>query len=192
MNSVKKYSALITLCSTLLLGSSAFAHITYVTSEDDRHINIENLHNQEEARYQVNGKTFTWSDLTKEQQARLAPIQAKLKALEEKVSVDEKAIQEAVAAIEVKAKELELEVHKIEQATVKVEKGTLSLKEVAELSRTLAQKTRVNEQVIKEKARELRKLEVALPRIDKSKLEEISEHADELEDVLVEIAETMD
>lgn len=182
------HSLFVTLFALIAVTGAVNAHNSVRIHNDDNII-IEHLHNKQETRYQVNGKTFTWSDLTKEQQATLRPIEEKLKLLEDSIIINTDAFEQAVITLEEKAREMELEVRKLEEVTLEIEKNTVNLDDIARWSQALSEK--IDHSLLDEKAKEMAALEQLVPEIDEEKLKELEDYTQEYETLIIEISKSI-
>ncbi|NMP31143.1 hypothetical protein HII17_06160 [Thalassotalea sp. M1531] len=193
-NSTKLFTSIFT-CGAITLGylSSVSAHEgSHIIVSGDDTIRVYQKNNNGNTNYVVNGKEFTWNDLSEDQQSRIKAVESKLAIAEKKLAKQEIAIKKITSQMEEKAELLEKEARKIEQAFVKVSKHKMNFNDLEKAMRELELSTRANEIALRAKELELDKLDDKLEAIDLSMVEEIEQHADEYEAVLMEIAKELD
>ncbi|TLU61016.1 hypothetical protein FE810_16020 [Thalassotalea litorea] len=160
-------------------------------TKESNHIHVVNSSNKGSHQgtvFHVNGTTFTWEQLNKEQQQQLIGIEKKLKESEQQLTAQTDGIEQIAKQIEVKAKEIEQQARKMETATIKIELEEMSYRELEGLQHKLETATRQFEKIIREKEQELRAIEGTLPEIDQKHVQAIEAQAREYEAALVVIA----
>ncbi|MCO4798577.1 MAG: hypothetical protein KC484_05160 [Colwelliaceae bacterium] len=183
-------SALMFIGALALTTPNVHADVTYNThSDNDISISISDDHN--EKIYRVNNKQFSWHDLTAEQKSKVTLIEDKIKKVERSFNVQEKQLSIFAKQLEEKAQIIEDEVNKLEQVSVKFDKENINLNDLNHLANELAKLSSVNEKLLRIKELEIHEIEKKMEAVDLSLIGEIEIHAKELEQVLIEIAQTI-
>ncbi|MEW6991351.1 hypothetical protein AADZ91_11745 [Colwelliaceae bacterium 6441] len=183
-------SALAFIGVIALTAPNVHADSQYQPSHDNQVI-VFASENNEEKRFVVNGKSFNWSELTPEQKTRVTTIEDKIATIESKFKTQEKQLNFFAKTLDEKAKMIEDEVSKFEQVTAKLEQKNINMANLHRLADELAQLSSINNQMMKMKALEIQQNEKAMMQVDLSLISQIETHANELEQVLVEIAESI-
>jgi len=182
------FSALIFIGLFAATTPSVHADIAY-QPYDDNQINIKLSDNDQEKKYQVNGKTFYWRSLTPEQKAKIKAVEDKLKSVEKRFQTQEKQLNVFASQIEQKAREIENEARKLERVSIEFDQDSINMGDLHRIADELAKLTHINEKLIHQKENELREVEEQLHSVDLSLIKDIEKHARALESVLIEIAE---
>jgi len=151
-------------------------------------IRIINGFDKSQAQYRVNGKTFTWQDLTKRQQSQILVAEKPLKEVEALLDLKEEELNLAVEEVEAKSEEIEEIAELIEDAIHDVDYEDMSIAEVKEQKAKLKKVLKKHDLAMKVKQLELEKLEDKLPKIDKQLLKDVKHKAQIYEQTLVEVA----
>ena len=189
---IKTALLLTAVATTTACVSDAFAEneIRQVSifGDDGNKIRIINGYDKELAVYRVNGKTFTWQDLSPSQQNALLEAEKPLKRAEKQLQAQEKEIQFASNKIEAKAEEIEKIAHKIEDMFEGIDYEDMTLKQIRKHQEKVSKIMDEHEMAMKVKELELQELEDAMVHIDQDLVEEVETSAKQYERVLVDVA----
>ena len=149
---------------------------------------IQINHSGEKRVYHVDGKRFTFKQLSTEQQQSIRKIEKQLKSLENIIEIDGEKIEKWGAKMEIVAERMEEEALKFEQNLKHLEFDQNKIESLSvELSK-ISSALEENMSVLSDKMKEL---EQKMPQIDQDKISQIEVQAQKLKTLLLEIAETI-
>jgi len=180
------------LSATVYTSTTNASSLTIHSDENGNNIRIYHEQNEQNRVYEVNGKKFYWKDLNPEQQLRITKIEARIEKVESRLRAKEVEMRPIIAKLEVKARAIEKQMEKINLASIKVDKTELNMRDVEKLMEKLEAVAQVNEKAVEAREVEMEKLEHQLEKFDSSFSVEIDQHVEELEALLLTIADKID
>jgi len=191
-NSVKKWSTMAVLgCALLSSGATltAFAsELSFNSESDNGTIKIVRSLEKNATTYYVNGKKFTWSDLSPDQKKRLKLVEKRLEIAEQKLDVKSLKLEKLAHQLDEKAMKLEQAAQKMEKALVKMEPTLMTLESMEKLSSTLQSMSTSHELEIMEQSIEIEKISSLLEEESASLEGKMDVHILALEKALITIA----
>ncbi len=175
------------IVSELSISSNA-STVTMTDNEQSTYISVSGKN--ENKVYRVNGKAFTWNDLTDEQKARLGKLEEKIAKAEKTIQIDEEKLEKIEALLEVKEEALEEQAAKLEEAAERIASVTLESKPMKEAMKELEEKALVLEKQAMAFEKEAQLLEKEYSLVELEEIEKVEAVARELEKLLIEIAAT--
>lgn len=136
--------------------------------------------------YVVNDKSFTFDQLSPEQQQKILKLETSINSLEAEIEEGTKGMEEFSEKMERVAEKMEREAEKLEQ---KIESIEFDSDGLAEMSEKLAEASRVLEEKMSKLEKEMRDIEVKMPEINQEAIRNIEIKARKYESLLVEIAD---
>ena len=173
-------SMLATLVMCVILSVSQDSNAT------SKHHQISVVHEGDEQIYHVDGKTFTFDQLSEKDKRKLRKLEKKLQAMEISLENDTERMEKWGEKMERAAEVIEREAEKLEASLER-----LNISDIENLSAKLEAAGRVLEQKMEVLEDKLNLIEVQVPNIDQTLFENLEEQARELESLLVKIAETI-
>lgn len=140
--------------------------------------------------YHINGKTFYWRDLTPEQQSQLLIAQKNMQKIQQEFQIEEEKLNALAMKMQEKALVIENEVNKLERVSVKFDKKEINMHDISNLAAELAKLSSINEQLVQQQQLEMQYIEEEMAAVDLSLVSDLEIFAKELEQVLVEIAQS--
>lgn len=165
--------------------SKASANQTeYSSHSKNRVVTVRN--NDGSRIYVVNDKSFTFDQLSPEQQQKIVELETSINLLEAEIEEGTKGMEEFSEKMERVAEKMEKEAEKLEQ---KIESIEFDSDGLAEMSEKMAEASRALEVKMSKLEKEMRDIEVKMPEIDQQAIRNIEAEARKYEALLVEIAE---
>ncbi len=161
-------------------------------SLNNNHITVRFDEDKGIRHYTVNGKTFTWNDLTPNQQARLSAIEEKLDANEAIIQSNEQDIRELTAQVEAKVADVERAAAAIEQALESLDIDNMTVRELQQKMPEIEHLMEENEHLMQAKEVEMLVEESRLFSIDEEAIAALEAQAKVYEQALVEIASELE
>lgn len=157
---------------------------------DHHNIRIQDRNGQR--LYAVDGKEFTYDQLSDEQKEKINQLEEKLSKLEIALELDSERMEKWSEKMEVVAERMEQEAEKLEDVmeALEFDLDTKSI-DVEHISTSLNEASRHMEVKMGELEEKMRDMEINIPAIDEIKISEIEVHAEKLEKLLIEISENM-
>jgi uncharacterized lipoprotein YehR (DUF1307 family) len=149
---------------------------------------IRILHDSENKNYIVNGKRFSFQQLSSEQKKRILELEAKLDKLEQSLTIDEERLETWSEKMELIAEQMEQEAEEFEDTfdDFDFEQGSRELEQV---SLKIAKASRNLEDKMRQLEKSMRALQVEMPQINQQAISQLEVVAENMERILVEIAE---
>ncbi|MCW8879161.1 MAG: hypothetical protein OQK04_17345 [Kangiellaceae bacterium] len=142
--------------------------------------------------YVVNGKRFTWSDLTTEQRETISKLEKEIENAERNLMVSERQLEAIEKILEVKADKLEEVTEKLEEIEKLRMTESISVAELEKFALKKEKQALEIAEVMREKEVEMREFEEKIRQLDIIDTTEIDEVAERLDALLVEIAGTIE
>jgi hypothetical protein len=183
-------SALTFIVVLALSAPNVHADVTYMAHDNNiNNIQISISQDNHKKRYQVNGRSFYWHDLSKKQQAQIKIIEDKINNIEKSWLVQEKQLTVFTKELENKVRVIEDQVSKLERVGVKLENENIN--DIYRVADKLATLSAINEAVLRAKYAEIQEIEQNIDQVDFSLINDIERHARELETLLIKISESL-
>ena len=156
--------------------------------ENGNKIRIINGYDKDKVIYRVNGKTFTWRDLSKSQQEALLEVERPLKHAEQQLDIEEMKMERSTDQLDAKADEMAALADKMDALLDNADYDKMTVKQIQAHQDKISQAIQVHETTMKQKAKELTELKEKIYQIDKALIEQVEAGARDYERVLVEVA----
>jgi len=194
INPLLSMAATILMCAILSACQSTNASTDKISkisgNASDRH-HISDHHNirirehNGQRLYSVNGKEFTYEQLSDEQKEKINQIDEKLSKLETALEFDSKRMEKWSQKMEREAERFEDVVEDLE-----FDMDAKSI-DVEHISKSLNEASRHMEIKMRDLEEKMHEMEIKMPAIDELKISEIEVQAEKMETALIEIAKTM-
>ena len=169
--------------SEISTDSSSYTHIS-----DNHHIHIHG--NRDNRVYYVDGKEFTYEQLSDTQKKQINALHAKIGRLEDALDIESDRMEEWGEKMEKVAEKMEIEAEKMEDAmdSLEFDGHSHSMQEFSEKMEKVSQNLEVKMLELEE---QMHAMEIHMPEIDQQKISEIEEQARKLEKLLIEISDSI-
>ena len=157
--------------------------VSHDAKASSKHANISINYKGDESIYHVDGKRFTFNELSPDDQKRVVKLEKQLAALEKTLDKKTHHIEKFSEKMEKVAEALERQARHFETAIEEADINDLedASEKLGKASQMLERKMRVLE-------KQLRNMEFDMPEIDHAILDDIETQAHKLEELLVDIA----
>lgn len=187
--------AILSACHTTNASTDRVSQISGNAS--DRH-HVSNHHNirirehDGHRLYTVDGKEFTYDQLSDEQKEKINQIEEKLSKLETALELDSQRMEKWSQKMEIVAERMEREAERFEDVVEDLEFDMDSKSiDVEHISKSLNEASRQLEVKMLKLEEKMHEMEIKIPAIDELKISEIELQAEKLETLLIEIAKNM-
>jgi len=176
---------------SVLLSACKTSHASNQSSDfysDTESITIHRNHGQ--AIYHVNGKSFTYEQLSDSQKKDILKMEKNLEKLEMAIEIDSKAMEKWAEKMELVAEKMEDEVEQLEDVLENIEFDVHSFKP-SDITKKIEITTKKMGSKMKILEAKLKAMEFNMPRIDSAKIKAIEKQAEKYKDLLIEISKTI-
>lgn len=191
-------SATFMMCAILsACQSSNASNYHYSNTDSSNHIHVQN-HNGLRS-YEVNGKKFSFSQLSDEQKKKIKHIETQLNQLETAIEFESDEMEKWGDKMEAVAEKIELEAEQFENIMQDFEidfqddfeNGESFTQEMRLLSKKLTEASKILEVKMKKFETKMHSMQIDMPKIDQQKIADIKFQVRQYETLLVKIAETI-
>ena len=188
---LSKTSLVISFIALFSITVLSAAHAPETASQSSK-ISILQSGDQNSRTYVVNGKRFSWGDLTNEQKETIAKLEQDVEKVEEYVEISERRLEEMERILEEKADKLDQVTEKLETIEqLRASEGN-SVAELEKVALQMEQQALSIAQAVQAKEVEMRELEEKLHQLDLIDMTQLDEASEKLDALLIEIAESID
>lgn len=188
--------ALLSVCQSTNASTKHVSEVSEISSDleqrsyisDNHHIHIHGNH--ENRVYYVDGKEFSYKQLSDDQRKQIDKIHAKMAKLEDSLDLESNRMEEWGDKMEKVADKMEVEAEKMEDAmnSIEFDGHSHSMKEFSEKMEKASRNLEVK---MRELEKQMHAMELKMPAIDQQNISDIEEQTEKLEELLIEISDSI-
>ncbi|WP_448564482.1 hypothetical protein [Thalassotalea ganghwensis] len=171
------------------IASAPFIQSGFYSDRDGYIITVTHEDDLDKKHYLVNGVSFYWKDLTKEQQQQLSVYEKELSQIEDYFQDKDGEFAKLMQEVDQKAAAIEEQMKHLEDMKFTLDSKEVTLRDLEKIGEQISKKMEGFELALEKKNLDLSSLEQALDKMELEKLDGIDDVAKEYEQLLLNIAE---